>query len=89
MSRVISRIIRVTFAALITGSLWVMGAGCATTGSQAVKSEGEGAVVRQARPHNHTPYRYKHRGHRHARPWRKGQKPIFPCKQCDGAKKEG
>lgn len=88
MSRAVYRISRMAFAAVITGLLFVLGAGCVSTGSQTAASGREGAVVEQAKCHYHTPWRYRHMRHRHAGPARKGQKPIFPCPQCDGPTKK-
>jgi hypothetical protein len=48
----------------------------------------QAALIAQAKAHGHTPYRYKgHRGRRSICPRSIGQKPLFPCEQCDGATK--
>lgn len=82
MSHVVNRISRMVFVTMITGLLLVMAAGCATTGSQAAKSEGQ-AVAEKEKSRRHSHWRYRHKNHRHSKPVI-GRKAVFPCKQCDG-----
>ncbi len=85
MSTLINRDSRATFAVLVTGLLLVGGIGCATTDTETAKSKRVNPIVEQAKAHGHTPWRYRgFRGRRSMRPRYKAQKPIFPCKQCDG-----
>ena len=91
MSKVIHRVSRMAFAAMIAALVLVTSAGCASTGSQAAKPKSVNPLVEQARSHGHTPWRYKGiHGRRSMRPqhYNRGE-PIFPCKQCDGPTKGG
>ena len=83
MSRVIDRIWRTASVAMITGLLLIATVGCTTAGFQTATSERVNPIFEQAKTHGHTPWRYRHMRHQHTKPVRKGQKPTFPCEQCD------
>lgn len=84
MSTSINRVSRTISAVIVTGLPLVTGVGCATTDAETTKPKRVNPIVEQAKAHVHKPWRYRHRGHWHTRPMRKGQKPVFPCKQRDG-----